>query len=100
MHAFQRDIYDVVLLRYYLWGFCFVFIFLFVLAFGLRMDLLSWLSGCGCNRLVWGLNFNGWILVFSCFYFCFCILATYVLDLVCMKQTCSLNVIIDGLAKA
>jgi hypothetical protein len=38
-------------------------------------------------------------LVFSCFYFCFCILAIHVLDLFCMKQICSLNVIVHGLAE-
>jgi hypothetical protein len=39
-------------------------------------------------------------LVFRCFYFCFCILATNILDVVCTKQICSLNVIIHGLAEA
>jgi hypothetical protein len=39
-------------------------------------------------------------LVFSCFYFCFCILATHVLDLIYTKQICSLNVIVYGLAEA
>jgi hypothetical protein len=40
--VFRKDVYNAhVLLRYYLYGFCFIFYFLFVLAFGLRIDLLS-----------------------------------------------------------
>jgi hypothetical protein len=39
-------------------------------------------------------------LVFNCFYFCFCILTTHVLDLVYMKQICSLNIIVHRLEEA
>jgi hypothetical protein len=43
--VFRMDIHDVVLFHYCLWGFCFLFFLLFVLAFGLIMDLLSWPLG-------------------------------------------------------
>jgi hypothetical protein len=46
-----------------------------------------------------GLTLIAGFLVFSCFYFYFCILATHVLDLVYTKQICSLNVIVHGLAE-
>jgi hypothetical protein len=44
-----------------------------------------------------GLTLMAEFLTFSCFYFCFCILTTHVLDLVYTKKICSLNVIVHEL---
>jgi hypothetical protein len=70
----------------------FVFCFLFFVCLGFRVDDVV----DRCEDLTLMARF----LVFSCFFFCFCIMATYVLDLICMKQICSLNIIVHRLMEA
>ena len=88
MRIFRMDVYNAVLLRCCLWGFYFLFFFV---CRGL------WIKD-GVDQCTWGLILTVEFLVFS--YFCFYIWVIYVLDLVCIKHICSLNVIIYGLTEA
>jgi hypothetical protein len=70
---------------------CGVLIFNFFVCPALRVE--DGVDRCG------GLTLTAGFLVFSCFYFSFCIWVTHVLNLDCTKQNYSLNVIVHGLAE-